>query len=84
MSKSSKAPEQQVPAADPAPEQAPAGTKLYVTRDPQTMLFDILVSGDNIRGTWGEGRKVEFAVPDEHVERFEKHYHVAVGNVVAV
>lgn len=59
----------------------PKGHKKYVS-SAYSVLFDVQVKGEVIRGSWGPGKKVEFFVPEELVEGFEKHYHCQVGNVV--
>lgn len=86
MSKTSTTPDAD-PKADPKPEQktgAPDGFKLYRSTA-FSVLFDVQVKGEVIYGQWANGLKaVEFQVPEHLVEGFEKHYHFASGNIVAV
>ena len=58
-------------------------TKRYITTQPHAVLFDIMVSGENIYGQRAENNLVEFFVPAELAERFELHWHIVSGNVVA-
>lgn len=60
------------------------GSKAYMTTEKHTYPFDILVKGEYINGQWSrEDGYVEFLVPDDLVEAFEKHHHFQVGNIVA-
>lgn len=56
---------------------------MYRTAQKSSVLFDILVAGENIYGSWGQDQAfVEFRVPAELTERFETHYHFVSGNVI--
>lgn len=60
------------------------GHKVYVTTQKQSYPFDIQIAGEILSGQWSkEDGFVEFLVPEELVEGFEKHYHFVVGNIVA-
>jgi hypothetical protein len=58
-------------------------TKRYISTQPHAVLFDIMVSGENIYGQRIAGNLVEFIVPAELAERFELHWHFTSGNLVA-
>lgn len=94
--KQQPAPEQEAPTsqpqvpATPAPEQAakkeerasPAKHVLYDSVGDERTPFDILVSGEWVRGVWNADRtKLTFHVPAEHAERFALHHHVVTGRI---
>lgn len=64
---------------------APEGDyKQYRTSDKGSVLFDILIKGENVYGYWGDEKKhIYFNVPKNLTEWFEKHWHFTSGNVVA-
>jgi hypothetical protein len=75
------------PEAKAAPKavKAPKAThKKYITSETHTIPIDVQIQGEMINGEWSakEGY-VSFSVPLHLVEGFEKHYHFAVGNIVA-
>jgi hypothetical protein len=58
--------------------------KRYVTTEKQSYPFDIQISNVILQGQWTRTSGiVEFNVPVELVEGFEKHHHFVSGNVVA-
>ncbi|CAB4159228.1 hypothetical protein UFOVP708_66 [uncultured Caudovirales phage] len=58
-------------------------TKRYISTQPHAVLFDIMVSGENIYGQRIADNLVEFLVPEALAERFEMHWHFTSGNLVA-
>jgi hypothetical protein len=64
-------------------DQPDTGTKPYRTKEKSSILFDIQIHGEQIYGQWcADPGIVEFQVPSEAVEGFEKHWHFVSGNVV--
>lgn len=60
------------------------GYKIYVTTEKHSVSFDIMIRGQVLTGQWSnKSGYVEFAVPNDLVEGFEKHFHFTSGNVVA-
>ena len=64
-----------------------AKTVKFVTTQPTSYIFNIRLRNENIRGRFvgpEDARKVEFDIPAEHVEAFEKSHHVTEGIVARV
>lgn len=58
--------------------------KVYVSTEKHSIPFDIMIKGVVLSGAWSaKDGFVEFSVPAELVEGFEKHYHFTAGNLVA-
>lgn len=59
------------------------GTQAYVTKEPFTGTFDILVAGELIRGTWDNKReRLIFRVPSNLTDRFEMHLMYQDGRII--
>jgi len=58
--------------------------KAYRTTGTHTYPFDMVIKGELLQGTWcREDGIVEFMVPINLVESFERHFHFVTGNLVA-
>jgi hypothetical protein len=56
---------------------------IFESANEEVYAFDILVAGELIRGSIGQGSKrLRFAVPSDKVERFRLHHHVVTGRIV--
>lgn len=70
-------------AREAAPAAGQSRDVFYETREESSVLFDILVRGEHIRGYWSPGkRRVRFRVPESLASAFEQQYHFRVGNVI--
>lgn len=57
-------------------------TVIYKTVEKHTVPFDVMIKGEVINGQWSNSTGyVEFQVPADLCEGFEKHYHFVSGNV---
>lgn len=60
-----------------------AGHTTYVTKQPETGTFDIMVAGELIRGSWDNKReRVIFRVPEQLAARFEMHTMYLEGRII--
>ena len=78
------APKTPAPEAKKAPaKKSNSNSVLFISTDPEPQRFSIQVAGDFIRPTRDpKGLYNVWRVPNDLVERFELHHHVARGRII--
>lgn len=78
-----EAPAIEKPVGKPSKQAAAPNTTVFRSTNPETTMFDILVSGDMIKSYWDNNREfLYWDVPKDKVERFKLHHHIVMGRIV--